>query len=155
MKISAGILPFRWIDDALEVLLVHPGGPFWAKKDEHAWGFPKGLLNEGEAPRAAAGREFSEETGLALPADAPWHELTPRKQPSGKLVYAWAVPCDCDPALIRSNTFELEWPPQSGRTGIFPEIDRAAWFTLPAARQKIQPGLLPFLDELLAKLIPH
>ncbi len=138
-KTSAGLLPYRYRDDTLQVFLVHPGGPFWANKDEGAWSIPKGEFEPGEDPLSAAQREFTEETGFVATGD--FKPLTPLKQRSGKIVHAWAVNMDCDPALVRSNTFTWK-----GRT--YPEIDRAAWFSLPDARQKILPGQLGFLDQL-------
>jgi predicted NUDIX family NTP pyrophosphohydrolase len=146
MKKSAGLLVFRDASGRLEVLLVHPGGPFWAKKDAGAWSIPKGELGEGEDPLTAARREFEEETGVRPVGDA--LALEPRRQPGGKLVYAWAMRGDLDPAAVRSATFSLEWPPRSGRRQEFPEIDRAAWFTLEEARTKILKGQVPFLDDL-------
>ena len=122
-----------------EVFLVHPGGPFWAKKDEGAWSIPKGEFEPGEEPLAAAKREFTEETGFV--ADGDFVPLTPLKQPSGKVVHAWAVEMDCDPTRVKSNTFTFK-----GRE--FPEIDKAAWFGLDEARRKILPGQIEFLDEL-------
>jgi len=123
----------------LEVFLVHPGGPFWAKKDEGAWSIPKGEFEPGEEPLAAAKREFTEETGFVAAGD--FVPLTPLKQPSGKVVHAWAVEMDCDPTRVKSNTFTFK-----GRE--FPEIDKAAWFALDEARRKILPGQIEFLDEL-------
>jgi predicted NUDIX family NTP pyrophosphohydrolase len=144
-KQSAGILLYRR-RGALEVFLVHPGGPFWAKKDLGAWSLPKGEFVEGEDPLAAARREFEEETGF--PIDGDFRPLRPLRQPSGKVVHAWAVEGDCDPARLHSNVFTLEWPPKSGRMKEFPEVDRAAWFTIPEARQRILKGQASFLDEL-------
>jgi predicted NUDIX family NTP pyrophosphohydrolase len=144
-KTSAGLLLFRYRDGKVEVLLVHPGGPFWARKDEGAWSIPKGEIGEHEEPLAAARREVAEETG-AVP-EGTFLPLTPVRQSGGKIVQAWAVEGDLDPADIRSNTFEMEWPPRSGRRRVFPEIDRAAWFTIPVARSKILRGQLPLLDE--------
>ena len=138
-KTSAGLLLYRHNDAALEVFLVHPGGPFWANKDEGAWSIPKGEFGTGEDPLDAARREFSEETGFTASGD--FVTLTPLKQPSGKVVHAWVVKGDCDPALLRSNTFVLK-----GRE--YPEIDRAAWFGLAEARKKILRGQVGFLDEL-------
>jgi predicted NUDIX family NTP pyrophosphohydrolase len=149
-KKSAGLLLFREASGRLEVLLVHPGGPFWAKKDEGAWSIPKGEFGDGEEPLAAAKREFREETGFT-PGGEPI-PLRPLRQPSGKLVYAWAMRGDADPSRLRSNTFSLEWPPQSGRRREFPEADRAAWFTVDAARQKILKGQAGFLDQLREEL---
>ena len=148
---SAGILLHRWVDGGTEVLLVHPGGPFWARKDLGAWSIPKGELDEGEEPRACALREFAEETGTRLPGDA-LEELGSVKLKSGKEVVAFAVEGDFDPATLASNTFELEWPPRSGRTQEFPEIDRAEWFGLDAAREKLNPAQAAFVDRLEALL---
>jgi predicted NUDIX family NTP pyrophosphohydrolase len=145
-KRSAGLLLFRDRAGALEVLLVHPGGPFWARKDAGAWSIPKGEFGDDEAPLAAAQREFAEETGATVDGD--FIALTPVRQWSGKIVHAWAVRADFDPARLRSNTFTMEWPPKSGQLREFPEVDRAAWFTLDEARAKIQPGQLPLLDRL-------
>jgi predicted NUDIX family NTP pyrophosphohydrolase len=143
---SAGVLMFRRRNDSLEVLLVHPGGPFWQRKDDGAWSIPKGEFLEGEAPDAAARREFAEETGCALRGKL--LPLTPVKQPSGKVVHPFAIEGDLDPASIRSNTFALEWPPRSGITREFPEVDRAGWFTVADARRKLIAGQRPILDEL-------
>lgn len=149
-KESAGLLLFRRSAGEVEVLLVHPGGPFFAKKDLGAWSIPKGELDAGEEPLAAARRELTEETGLAV--DGPFLPLGAVRQSSAKTVHAWAVEADCDPATIKANTFELEWPPRSGRRQQFPEVDRAAWFSLPAAREKLHPGQIPFLDHLVTAL---
>ncbi|MBS2965800.1 NUDIX domain-containing protein [Actinocrinis puniceicyclus] len=154
---SAGILLFRRDGAGTRVLLVHPGGPFWARRDEGAWSIPKGEYEPDEDPRAAALREFEEELGRPLPSPAPPSpprliELGSLRQPGGKLVTAWAAQGDLDAAAVVSNTFELEWPPRSGRLRSFPEIDRAAWFTVPEARVKLLRGQLPFLDNLLAAL---
>ncbi len=143
---SAGILLFRALAGHLEVLLVHPGGPFWARKDDGAWSIPKSEFDDGEDPLAAARREFAEETGLTMVGEP--MPLGALRQPSGKVVHAWAVRGDFDPARLKSNTFEMEWPPRSGRRQEFPEVDRAAWFTLEAARNKINKGQLGFLDQL-------
>jgi predicted NUDIX family NTP pyrophosphohydrolase len=152
---SAGILLFRQSGGAPEVLLVHPGGPFWARRDEGAWSIPKGEYQDGEDPRAAALREFEEELGRPVPAPPAAAEAEPElielgslKQPGGKVVTAWAVEGDLDAAKTVSNTFELEWPPRSGRMQRFPEVDRAEWFALPAARAKLLRGQLGFLDAL-------
>src|ERR1700744_1545961 len=137
-KQSAGLLMFRRRDGEMEVLLVHPGGPFWARKDLGAWSIPKGEYAADEAPLAAAQREFTEETGAA-----PRGEFVPLgevKQPGGKHVTAWAVEGDFDPAMLVSTTFEMEWPPRSGRKRAFPEIDRAEWFSPDEARRKILTG---------------
>ena len=143
-KTSAGILLYRHRGSTLEVFLVHPGGPFWAKKDDGAWSIPKGEFEPGEEPLAAAKREFTEETGFTVAGD--FIPLPPLKQPSGKIVHAWAIQGDCDPALLRSNTFTLK-----GKT--FPEVDRAGWFGLEAAQQKILPGQAGFLDQIRRLLI--
>ena len=145
-KESAGLLLYRLKGDALEVLLVHPGGPFWAKKDEGAWSIPKGELAAGEDALAAAIREFAEETGTTLSGD--FRALPPIKQAGGKVVRAWAIEGDLDPATIRSNSFEMEWPPRLGRRQSFPEIDRAGWFGPDEAREKILPAQAPLLDRL-------
>jgi predicted NUDIX family NTP pyrophosphohydrolase len=130
----------------VEVLLVHPGGPFWARKDLGAWSVPKGEFGEDEDPLEAARREFQEETGLAVSDDfAPLKSI---RQAGGKVVHAWAVEGDCDPDVIRSNAFSMEWPPRSGTQQEFPEVDRAAWFTLQQARDKIIRSQQPLLDQL-------
>jgi predicted NUDIX family NTP pyrophosphohydrolase len=147
---SAGLLLFREVAGRLEVLLVHPGGPFWAGKDQGAWSIPKGEFEDGEEPLGAAKREFEEETGFAPEGDM--IRLEPLRQPSGKLVYAWAMERDLDPARVRSNTFSMEWPPKSGRYQEFPEVDRAAWFSIEAARGKILKGQAGFLAQLQEKL---
>jgi predicted NUDIX family NTP pyrophosphohydrolase len=130
--------------------LVHPGGPFWTKKDLGAWSIPKGEFQEGEDPLEAAQREFEEETGF--PISGQFIHLSSLKQKSGKIIHAWAVEGDIDPVEIKSNTFELEWPPKSGKMKEFPEIDKAEWFTAPLAKQKINAGQVPFLDTLIQKL---
>ncbi len=145
-KTSAGILLYRRRAGSLEVFLVHPGGPFWAKKDDGAWSIPKGEAAPGEALLEVARREFREETGFAV--EGAFKALTPVRQAGGKTVHAWAVEGDCDPAAIASNRFSLEWPPHSGRKQEFPEIDRAQWFDLAAARRKLNRGQLPLLDAL-------
>jgi predicted NUDIX family NTP pyrophosphohydrolase len=144
---SAGILLYRDRDGVREVLLVHPGGPFWAKRDAGAWSIPKGEYADGEDPRACALREFEEELGAPLVAGE-LVELGSVRQRSGKVVTAWAAEGDLDPTGITSNTFELEWPPRSGRMREFPEVDRAAWFGLEEAREK----LVPAQAELLSRL---
>ena len=146
---SAGILLFRRIHKKPEVLLVHPGGPFWKNKDEGAWTIPKGEFEEGEDPLGTAIREFTEETGNQ-PVGA-FVSLSPIRQKSGKWVYAWALEGDLNAENISSNMFEIEWPPRSGRLQSFPEIDRAAWFDFETARQKINPAQKAFLDELEEK----
>lgn len=129
---------------------MHPGGPFWAKKDAQAWSIAKGEAAPGEDLLAVARREFAEETGLAC--EGPAVALTPRKQTGGKVVHAWAIEAELDAASIGSNTFRLEWPPRSGRMQEFPEVDRAAWFSLPTARRKIHKGQIGLLDELEDRL---
>ena len=143
---SAGLLLFREDQGAVEVFLVHPGGPLWARKDEGSWSIPKGEFDDGDNPLHAALREFEEETGATVSGD--FVELQPRRQPGGKTVHAWAVRSDVDATRIRSNTFSMAWPPRSGRQQAFPEIDRAAWFPLDEARVKILKGQMGFLDEL-------
>jgi predicted NUDIX family NTP pyrophosphohydrolase len=145
MKQSAGLLLVRERGGRLEVLLVHPGGPFWAKKDLGAWTIPKGEIAAGEDPLTAARREFEEETGVH--ADGAAVPLSPLRQAGGKLAHAWMVRGDLDPAAVKSNTFTLEWPPRSGQRREFPEVDRAAWFTLDEARRRILKSQAPFLDE--------
>ena len=145
-KLSAGLLLYRERAGGLQVFLVHPGGPFWAKKEAGAWSIPKGELGDGEEPLAAARRELAEETGLAV--EGPFLPLAEIRQKAGKRVRAWAVEAEADPATIRSNRFEMEWPPRSGRRISVPEVDRAAWFALPAAREKINPAQAALLDEL-------
>jgi predicted NUDIX family NTP pyrophosphohydrolase len=148
---SAGVILYRRRGAELEVLLVHPGGPFWARRDQGAWSIPKGEFEAAaESPADAARREFAEETGVTLTAD--FIALAPVAQSRGKTVHAFAAEGDVDPATITSNTFELEWPPRSGRREAFPEIDRAAWFTLDEARRRIVAGQRPLLDELGVKL---
>lgn len=146
---SAGLLLHRWRGGTLQVLLVHPGGPFWARKDEGAWSVPKGELEQGDDPLATALREFAEELGCP-PPDGPLHELGTVRQPGGKEVAVWTAEGDVDVSAVTSNTFELEWPPRSGRVQAFPEVDRAEWFDLPSARAKLLKGQLPFLDRLAA-----
>jgi predicted NUDIX family NTP pyrophosphohydrolase len=145
---SAGILLHRTGPAGIEVFLVHPGGPFWAKKDAGAWSIPKGLLDPGEAPDAAARREFEEETGI--PIAAPLVALGEFRQPGGKIITAFAAEGDIDPADVRSNTFALEWPPRSGGHAEFPEIDRADWFDPVTAAEKIVKGQRPILAALAA-----
>ena len=147
-RTSAGILLHRGRGERLEVFLVHPGGPFWANKDRGAWSIPKGEFAPGEDPLAAARREFAEETGLA--ADGAAVALQPIRQAGGKVVHAFALEGDADPAQISSNRFVLEWPPRSGRQQEFPEVDRAGWFELGAARQKLLKSQLGLLDQLVA-----
>jgi predicted NUDIX family NTP pyrophosphohydrolase len=145
-KVSAGILLFRRGVAGLQVMLVHPGGPFWAKKDEAAWSIPKGLANEGEDLLEAAKREFLEETGMD--AEGEFLDLGAHKQPGGKTIAAWACEGDFHPASLKSNTFSLEWPPHSGRTSEFPEVDRAAWYAIDEAFMKIHKGQKPIIAAL-------
>lgn len=145
-KKSAGLLLYRHRGSALEVFLVHPGGPIWAKRDMGAWSIPKGELDPDEDPLTAAKREFEEETGFKV--EGRFTALKPVRQRNNKIVHAWAVEGDCDASTARSNTFPLEWPPHSGITREFPEIDRAAWFSMAAARKKIFNGQIGLLDEL-------
>jgi predicted NUDIX family NTP pyrophosphohydrolase len=145
-RLSAGLLLFRRADESIEVFLVHPGGPFWEKKDLGAWSIPKGEYEPDEDPLTAARRELEEETGFTV--EGPFLPLAPVRQAGGKIVSAWAVESDCDASAIRSNTFKTQWPPKSGKWQQFPEVDRAEWFTLPAAREKILAGQVPLLDEL-------
>jgi len=147
---SAGLLCYRCREQQLEVFLVHPGGPFWARRDEGAWSIPKGLIEPEEAPLAAAKREFQEETGFTV--NDGFIELGQLKQPSNKIVHAWAVQTDFDASQLQSNTFSLEWPRDSGRLRDYPEVDRGEWFTVAQARRKITPGQQAFLDRLLGIL---
>jgi len=153
---SAGILLYRRSSRAaggtLEVLLVHPGGPFWAKKDDGAWSIPKGEYPDGEDPRACARREFEEETGTPLPDAAELVELGQIKQKAGKRVTAFAVEGDLDADAIVSNTFELEWPPRSGKRQSFPEVDRAGWFSADEARVKLSSAQAELVDRLIDRL---
>jgi len=148
-QLSAGLLMFRRTGSQPEVFLVHPGGPFWRKKDAGAWSIPKGLVDAGEKPFEAARREFAEETGIR-PA-AQFIDLGEAKQPGGKVVRAWAFEGDCSPR-ISSNTFSMEWPPKSGRFQQFPEVDRGEWFSLEAARKRMNRGQVVFLERLLTAL---
>ncbi len=150
-KISAGILLFRKTAAGVEVMLVHPGGPFWAKKDAGAWSIPKGLADEGEDLLAAAKREFLEETGAAV--DGEFLDLGAHKQPGGKTIFAWAHEGDFDPASLKSNTFAIEWPPRSGRMAEFPEVDRAAWYSIEEALEKINKGQRPIIAALEAAVV--
>ncbi len=149
---SAGILLYRFQNDLLEVLLVHPGGPFWARKDEGVWSIPKGEISDHENPLNAAIREMYEETGLKLPASFSFIELTPVRQKSGKLVLAWAAEGDFNTTTLVSNTFELEWPPKSGNRKSFAEVDKAGWFNIQEAEKKIVAGQVPLIYELAEKL---
>ncbi|MGR9037774.1 MAG: NUDIX domain-containing protein, partial [Gammaproteobacteria bacterium] len=147
---SAGILVFKYVENAIHLLLVHPGGPFWVRKDDGAWSIPKGLFEAGEEPQAAARREFRAETGFDVVGKL--IGLGSLKQPSGKVIHAWAAEQDLDAAKIVSNTFTLEWPKHSGRLREFPEIDRGQWFAVAEARVKIQKGQAGFIDALIEKL---
>ena len=149
-KISAGILLYRRRPAGVEVMLVHPGGPFWARKDAGAWSIPKGLTNEGEDWLAAAKREFQEETGMAIEGEC--LDLGAHKQPGGKTIAAFAHAGDFDPASLTSNAFSIEWPPRSGRTAEFPEVDRAAWYSIDEAMEKAVPGQRPIIAALAEKL---
>jgi predicted NUDIX family NTP pyrophosphohydrolase len=148
---SAGLLVYRHVSQGVELLLVHPGGPFWAKKDAAAWSIPKGLIEEGEEELAAAAREFTEETGLACP-DGPRIALGEVRQKSGKTLVAWAVEADLDVSKIKSNAFTLEWPPKSGKMASFPEIDRASYFSPAIANDKIHAYQKPLIERLLRAL---
>ena len=148
-KKSAGILLYRYHNNLPEVLLVHPGGPFWAKKDLGSWSIPKGEFEADEDPLDAAKREVEEETGLKVQGD--FVKLTPVKQKSGKIIYAWAVQGNLNATEIKSNTFEIEWPPKSGKKKAFPEIDKAAWFNVNEAKKKIIQGQVPLIMELETK----
>jgi len=149
-KRSAGILMFRRRGGEIEVLLMHPGGPFWAKKDAGAWSIPKGEYAQGEDALAVAKREFEEETGTR--PDGKFLPLGEVVQAGGKIVTAWALEGDFDPATLTSNRFELEWPPKSGRRQSFPEVDRAQWFSTDEARRRILAGQSGFIGRLMAKL---
>jgi predicted NUDIX family NTP pyrophosphohydrolase len=146
-KTSAGLLMYRRRNETLEVFLVHPGGPFWSKKDRGAWSIPKGEYRPDEDPLAAAQREFTEETGVQ-PDEPSFIALASATQSGGKVIRAWAFEGDADPATIVSNTFSMEWPPRSGQQQTFPEVDRAAWFSIEEATQRILKGQTPFLVEL-------
>lgn len=145
-KKSAGILFYRFQNGWLQVFLVHPGGPFWKNKDDGAWSIPKGEFTQEENALDAARREFEEETGMALAGN--FVELGSVKQKSGKIIFAWALKGNINPEHIRSNTFEMEWPPHSGKKQEFPEIDKAHWFTIAEAKEKINPGQVKLIEEL-------
>ena len=149
-KQAAGILLFRRGKAGVEVLLAHPGGPLWARKDYGAWTLPKGQFTAGELPLDAARREFEEEMGSAPSGE--FQSLGTLKQPSGKVIHAWAAEADFDCSSVKSNLFSMEWPPKSGQMEEFPEIDRAGWFPIDQARMRILKGQAPFLDRLLALL---
>jgi predicted NUDIX family NTP pyrophosphohydrolase len=149
-KLSAGVLAFRRRNGDVEVFLVHPGGPFWANKDLGSWSLPKGEYTDGEDALAAAKREFAEETSVAI--DGTFLPLGELKQPSGKIISAWALEHDFDPTAMKSNTFTLEWPPKSGKTEKFPEVDAGGWFSLSAALEKLTKGQADFVRRLAQKL---
>lgn len=151
-EVSAGVLVFRRASEGPEFLLVHPGGPYWAKKDQAGWSIPKGLVEPDEETWAAARREFAEELGLAIDGEA--RPLTPRLASAGKLVVAWLIEADLDLTEIRSNAFEMEWPPRSGRRASFPEVDRAAYFDAATALWKVHKGQRPIVEEAIAGLAP-
>jgi predicted NUDIX family NTP pyrophosphohydrolase len=142
---SAGLLMYRRTEGSLEVFLVHPGGPLWARKDAGAWSIPKGEFGSDEDPLTAARREFAEETGFDVTGD--FEALAPVMQSGGKIVHAFVIEGDCDPTQVQSNTFSMEWPPRSGRQQEFPEVDRAAWFTVDEAKDKILKSQRPLLDQ--------
>ena len=146
MKSSAGILLYKICDKKLMVLLVHPGGPFWAKKDEGVWTIPKGEIEEGEEPLAAAKREFFEETGQ--PVTGKFIPIKPVRQKGGKLVHAWAVEGEMNITALKSNTFEIQWPPKSGNLKVFPEVDKAQWFSVEEAVIKVSAGQKDFILDL-------
>lgn len=151
--VSAGLLLYRRRGSGVEVFLVHPGGPYWASKDEGVWSVPKGLVDAGEDELACARREFKEETGFDLPGSGNEHPLGTFQLPSGKRLHVWAVEGDCDPAALESNLFEMEWPPRSGRTARFPEVDRGGWFDRVGALLKISKGQRPVLEKLYSVLV--
>ena len=150
-KKSAGLLLYRWRTEKLELLLVHPGGPFWKNKDRHAWSIPKGELAQDEAPLDTARREFEEELGV-FPEGDDFIDLGEIRQKNGKRVFAWALEGNLDPSAAKSNTFSMEWPPRSGKMQDFPEVDRAEWFSPDTARQKINERQIPLIDRLVEKL---
>jgi predicted NUDIX family NTP pyrophosphohydrolase len=149
-KQSAGLLMYRRSGEQLEVFLVHPGGPYWSKKNEGAWTLPKGEFEDGEEPLAAARREFYEETGFY--ADDPFLELGSIRQKSGKVVLAWAFEGDCNPEELKSNLCQIEWPPRTKRFVDIPEIDRGGWFSIPEAKERILPSQQPFLEALVRNI---
>jgi predicted NUDIX family NTP pyrophosphohydrolase len=150
--VSAGLLLYRPRNSGVQVFLVHPGGPYWAKKDEGAWSVPKGLVDSGEEHLACARREFREETGFEPPRSGAELDLGSFRLPSGKQLRVWAIAGDCDPTALHSNLFEMEWPPKSGRTARFPEVDRGDWFDRQEALVKIAAGQRPILERLYAEL---
>jgi predicted NUDIX family NTP pyrophosphohydrolase len=150
--ISAGLLLYRQRDSGVEVFLVHPGGPYWARKDAGAWSVPKGLVDAGEEELACARREFREETGFDVQGSGRERDLGTFRQPSGKRLHVWAVEGDCNPAELKSNLFEMEWPPKSGHTAHFPEVDRGGWFDRAQALLRIVKGQRPVLEKFYAEL---
>lgn len=148
---TAGLILYRRRDRTVEFLIVHHGGPFWANRHAGAWSIPKGEINDNEDPLDAAKREFAEETGFPIPP-GPFIPLTPVTLRSRKVIHAWGVEGDHDPAAISSNTFEMEWPPKSGKRQSFPEVDQARFCTLPEARELLNPAVVPLLEELSALL---
>jgi predicted NUDIX family NTP pyrophosphohydrolase len=150
MRRSAALLVYKHAPDGIQVFLVHPGGPFWAKKDLGAWSIPKGEFDDSEDGLAAARREFREEVGQEIDGD--FIVLTPVKQRGGKMVHAWAIEGEVDEAAVKSNEFEMEWPPRSGRKAQFPEIDQGRWFPIAEAKRRILTGQAPILDELAARV---
>jgi predicted NUDIX family NTP pyrophosphohydrolase len=158
-QVSGGILLYRRLSEDLELLLAHPGGPYWARRDDGAWTIPKGVAESGEEMLAVAAREFAEETGfdptsIALEPDRPPLHLGEITLKSGKVVHGWAIEGDLDPSLARSNETVIEWPPRSGRRLAIPEVDRVAWFDAPEARRRIHPAQAPFIERLEAGLRP-
>lgn len=151
-KLSAGVLMYRLRSEVLEVLIVHPGGPFWQRKDDGAWSIPKGEYDDGQDAFEHAKREFAEELGTDAPNDTEYVSLGDVKQPSGKIVTCWAVSGSLDTSIVHSNTFEMEWPKGSGKMAEFPEVDKAAWFPAKTARQKLLKGHVPFVDRLVEHL---
>ena len=150
MVYSAGILVYRYTAGRLEVMLAHPGGPFWAKKDDASWSIPKGIIEDGESTQEAARREFNEETGATIDGDL--LELGSIKQSGQKTITAFAACKDIDTSKVQSNTFEMEWPPKSGKMQVFPENDKAQWFSIQEARKKIFKGQIGFLEKLISLL---
>ena len=150
-KTSAGLLMYRIRNSQLEIFLVHPGGPFWRNKDDGVWSIPKGEYDDNEDPLEAARREFKEETGFEAKGD--FIPLSPLRQPSRKIIIAWAFEGDCNADAIRSNMFAMEWPPGSGRQTEFPEVDRARWFPIHIARTKLVKGQVGFIEQLCEKLM--
>jgi len=147
VTVSAGLLLYRQRERCTEVLLIHPGGPYWAKKDAGAWSVPKGLVDPGESELSCARREFQEETGFVAPGEGQELDLGTFRQPSGKHLHVWAIEGDCDPDALSSNLFEMEWPPHSGRVARFPEVDRGGWFDQEQALLKITAGQRPVLQK--------